>query len=166
MTIKIGDFEIDAIFFDFDGIFTDNKVWTSTNGEEFVACSKSDSLGLDEFRKFLTDKDLVLRLALISKETNSVVNFRAKKLKLESFTGVDNKADFIQNSCKISPRKYVFFGNDTNDVEAMRNAAFSLSPRDAHSEAAQVASFLGKRGGGDGFVREGLEYIQSLIRSR
>ena len=162
MTITIGKFEIKAIFFDFDGVFTNNKVWISSKGEEFVACSKSDSLGLDEFRKFLFDENLSVRLTIISKETNKIVNYRARKLKLECFTGIDNKAGFIQDYCKLSPREYVYFGNDTNDIDAMQNAAISLSPCDAHPMAARVASFLGKHKGGEGFVREGLEYIRSL----
>ena len=159
----MGNFKIDAIFFDFDGVFTDNKVWISSSGDEFVACSKSDSLGLDDFRKFLFQEKLQLRLALISKETNGVVVARAKKLNLECFTGIDNKADFIQNSCNVLPKEYIYFGNDTNDIEAMQNAAHSLAPRDAHPATAHAASFIGKHDGGNGFVREGLEYIKHLI---
>ena len=163
MTVTIGDFKIEAIFFDFDGVFTDNRVWISSSGDEFVACSKSDSLGLDDFRNFLFQESLQLRLALISKETNKVVLARSKKLNLECFTGIDNKAVFIQNSCNILPKEYIYFGNDTNDIEAMQNAAHSLAPRDAHPAAANAASFLGKHSGGNGFVREGLEYIKYLI---
>ena len=163
MTVTIGNFKIEAIFFDFDGVFTDNKVWISSRGIEFVACSKSDSLGLDDFRKFLLQERLQLRLALISKETNRIVVARAKKLNLECFTGIDNKADFIQNSCNVFPKEYIYFGNDTNDIEAMQNAAHSLAPRDAHPAAAHAASFLGKHDGGNGFVREGLEYIKHLM---
>lgn len=163
MTVAIGNFKVDAIFFDFDGVFTDNKVWISSSGDEFVACSKSDSLGLDDFRNFLLKKSLQLQLALISKETNKVVVARANKLKLECFTGIDNKADFIQYSCNVLPKRYIYFGNDTNDVEAMQNAAHSLAPRDAHPAAAKAASFIGKHSGGNGFVREGLEYIKHLI---
>lgn len=163
MSVTIGKFKIDAVFFDFDGVFTDNKVWTSSSGEESVLCSKTDSLGLDDFRNFLFYKDLHLRLAVVSKETNKVVNARASKLKLECFTGIDNKAEFIKTFCKVLPNQYIYFGNDSNDVEAMQNAALSLAPRDAHPEAANVATFLGKLNGGNGFVREGLEYIKSLI---
>lgn len=163
MSIQIGPHHIESIFFDFDGVFTDNKVWTSSSGEEIVVCSKSDSLGLDDFRQFIKEQDLNLRLAIISKETNKIVQVRAQKLGLECFTGVNNKAKFIENNCKVSPKSFIFFGNDINDIEAMSNAAISLAPNDAEPEAKDVAIFLGKRSGGNGFVREGLEYIKTLI---
>ena len=163
MSIIIGSYSIEAIFFDFDGVFTDNKVWISSTGEEFVVCSKSDSLGLDNFRQFIEEQSLQVRLAIISKETNEVVKIRARKLRLECFTGVDNKANFIANSCKLSQKSYIYFGNDINDIEAMNHAAISLAPKDAEPRAIEVATFLGKSSSGNGFVREGLEYITTLI---
>ena len=32
--------------FDFDGVFTDNRVWVDENGTEQLAFSRSDGLGL------------------------------------------------------------------------------------------------------------------------
>ena len=32
--------------FDFDGVFTDNRVWVNERGEEALAFSRSDGLGL------------------------------------------------------------------------------------------------------------------------
>jgi 3-deoxy-D-manno-octulosonate 8-phosphate phosphatase KdsC-like HAD superfamily phosphatase len=34
------------VFFDFDGVFTDNRVWVNQRGEETLAFSRSDGLGL------------------------------------------------------------------------------------------------------------------------
>ena len=34
-----------AILTDFDGVLTDNCVFSGSSGEEFVKCSKYDSLG-------------------------------------------------------------------------------------------------------------------------
>ncbi len=39
---------IEFIAFDFDGVFTDNLVYTSETGEESVACWRSDGLGLSK----------------------------------------------------------------------------------------------------------------------
>jgi len=163
LSIRIGSHNIEAIFFDFDGVFTDNKVWTSSTGDELVVCSKSDSLGLDSFRKFIEEQSMQLRLAIVSKERNEIVQIRARKLRLECFTGVDDKANFITSRCKVSQKSYIYFGNDINDIEAMNHAAISLAPNDAEPRAKDVATFVGKSSGGNGFVREGLEYIRSLI---
>ena len=43
--------DIEIIVFDFDGIFTNNKVYINQNGEETIRCDKSDSLGFDLLKK-------------------------------------------------------------------------------------------------------------------
>ena len=37
---------IGLVVFDFDGVFTDNRVWVSEAGEESVACWRGDGIGL------------------------------------------------------------------------------------------------------------------------
>ena len=44
------DFIPKALILDFDGVFTDNKVLTNSEGIESVNCSKLDSLALSNFR--------------------------------------------------------------------------------------------------------------------
>ena len=45
--------KVHTIIFDFDGVFTNNKVYLNQDGSETIKCDKSDSLGLDIFRNFL-----------------------------------------------------------------------------------------------------------------
>ncbi len=163
MSLIINSKEIEAIFFDFDGVFTNNKVWTSSTGDEFVVCSKKDSLGIDIFRQFLDLQKIELRMAIISREKNSVVEYRAKKLNLECHSGISDKVECIDGIFKTKRNSYIFFGNDSNDIGAMKGASLSLAPSDAEPDVLAVASFIGKQRGGEGFVREGLEYITSLI---
>jgi 3-deoxy-D-manno-octulosonate 8-phosphate phosphatase KdsC-like HAD superfamily phosphatase len=42
---------IDALFFDFDGVLTDNLVYFDQNGKELVSFSRSDGLAFDVLRK-------------------------------------------------------------------------------------------------------------------
>ena len=52
--LSLPNFEnIHTIIFDFDGVFTDNKVLVSQDGSEFVSCSKEDSLGLDILKNLI-----------------------------------------------------------------------------------------------------------------
>ena len=44
---------VHTIAFDFDGIFTDNKVYSTQEGIEIIRCDRSDSLGLDILKKFI-----------------------------------------------------------------------------------------------------------------
>ena len=50
MTSRIID-RIDYLFFDFDGVFTNNKVIVNEDGKESVECSRGDSLGLSFLKK-------------------------------------------------------------------------------------------------------------------
>ena len=44
---------LDRLIFDFDGVFSDNKVLTGSTSEEYVVASKDDSIALGGFRKML-----------------------------------------------------------------------------------------------------------------
>lgn len=153
---------IKAICFDFDGVFTDNLIWIGESGEEFVVCSKADSLGLDLFRDFLRENKLDLRMMIVSKETSKLVPLRAKKLGLECHHAVDNKALHLQNVCGLSRKEFIYFGNDQNDSEAMKNAFYSLAPKDADKTILEFASFVSEYCGGRGFIRDGLQHLITL----
>ena len=62
---------ITAIAFDFDGVFTDDRVLVSQNGEESVFCSRSDGMGIGLLR------DAGINMIIISKEKNPVAAARA-----------------------------------------------------------------------------------------
>jgi len=70
------------IIFDFDGVWTDNKVITDSNGIEFVITSRADSWGLNIFRKMILDNSLEIDMMVATTETNKVVVQRCNKLNL------------------------------------------------------------------------------------
>jgi len=150
--------ELDLIVFDFDGVFTDNKVHVSASGEETVVCDRRDGLGIRMLRH------IGFRMFILSLETNPVVAVRAKKLGLEAVTGCPNKLRLLREYSEknnIDLSKTVYMGNDLNDLEAMRAVGFSVCPSDAHEDVRNIAScVLGARGG-DGAVRELSEMILS-----
>jgi N-acylneuraminate cytidylyltransferase len=60
------------VVFDFDGVMTDNRVWIASNGEEWVAASRGDGLGLDRLRR------LGIELFVLSAEAHPVVGARCR----------------------------------------------------------------------------------------
>lgn len=148
--------DIDLIVFDFDGVFTDNKVYTSQDGSEMVQCDRRDGLGLDLLRKE------GYAMFILSTETNPVVEARAKKIGLKSVFGCGNKLNFLQTYMKeheIDPSKTIYVGNDINDLEAMQFVGFPVAPNDAHPDILRIASLVLRADGGDGAVRELCEII-------
>tara|TARA_E500000331_G_C16996065_1_gene599887 strand:+ start:97 stop:654 length:558 start_codon:yes stop_codon:yes gene_type:complete len=162
--------KVHTIIFDFDGVFTNNKVYLNENGSETIACDKSDSLGLDIFRNFLKINKLDIEMFVLSKEKNSVVSSRCKKLKLKCFNGVNNKLEFVKdyllNKKKSNSKNLyegiIYLGNDLNDYEIMQVAGFSVCPNDGNFMIKSIANIILNNNGGDGFVREFIEELISL----
>lgn len=165
---RISDHEkYEYIFFDFDGVWTDNYVFTDSKGNELVRTSKSDSLGLYLFRQTLEKQDIALNLLIISKERNLTPKRRAEKLNIECVTGVDDKLKFAKSYLRRDSKEIlsnvIYLGNDLNDLEIMKEAGYSMCPSDSHEEIQKISDFVGTRLGGQGFVREALMYISDMI---
>jgi len=154
---------IHTIVLDFDGVFTDNKVWVDQDGKESVRCDRGDGLGFDMLRSFSLQKGWDLRYFILSKETNNVVSSRALKIRVPCVQGVQNKADYLIDYLKdnkMSSEGLVFVGNDLNDLASMRLSGFSFAPSDAHPLVRNEATFVFPQNGGEGFVRA---FIESLL---
>lgn len=155
---------IHTIIFDFDGVFTDNKLWLNENGEEFVCCNRADGLGLDILRSFINKQKLTLDCFILSKEKNLVVNQRAKKLKIKCYQGISNKLEFTMEYLekrfgenKESINGVIYLGNDLNDLAVMKKVGFSIAPSNSHPAIKKIASAVLNTGGGEGFVRTFIE---------
>jgi|SRR3990167_996991 len=153
---------IHTIVFDFDGVFTDNKVYLTESGIEMVRCDRSDGLGVAMLKKMLHGHDV--DIFILSTEKNAVVMHRAKKLGLDCIHGSQDKLNtlthrLMQRFGSVSDRfdGVVFLGNDLNDVEVMRRVGYSYAPSDAHFAVKAIATEILEKKGGDGFVREFVE---------
>jgi len=160
---------IHTIVFDFDGVFTDNKVWVDQNGLESVRCDRGDGLAFDLIRAFKRQGKLKAELFILSKEPNPVVLSRANKLKLECKHGVSDKLSFMQEyfETRFKDNKdyfkgLIYLGNDLNDLPLMRNAGYSVAPADAHLKVREVAHFVMEQRGGEGFVRAFIELLLGI----
>ncbi len=170
MKIKFPDIRsIHTIVFDFDGVFTDNKVYVSEAGLESIRCDRGDGLAFDILRTVCAKKQLNLEYFILSKEKNAVVEMRAKKLKIPCFFGVGNKLNFMekyfveQRPNDSDPFSgFIYLGNDLNDLPAIDRAGFSVVPNNAHCMVKFAASVALPQNGGDGFVRAFIEKLLGI----
>ncbi|MEN6579313.1 MAG: acylneuraminate cytidylyltransferase [Anaerolineaceae bacterium] len=142
---------------DFDGVFTDDTVITDQEGRESVICSRSDGFGLDMLRQHGKVHALIL-----SREENPVVSARARKLKLEVYQGVQDKAQAIQQLIKernLAQAEVIYIGNDLNDLPVLPYVGYFACPQDAHSEVIRRADLVLSKPGGRGAIRELVEII-------
>lgn len=155
---------IHTVAFDFDGVFTDNKVWVDQDGCESVRCDRGDGLGFDFVRLYKSRGKLDAEFIILSKEKNPVVAARAAKLKLACHQGIGDKVGFMESylrgrlgDAKDHFRGLIYVGNDLNDVSLMRRAGFSVAPSDAHPMVRGLADMVLDQPGGQGFVRAFIE---------
>lgn len=142
---------IQAIIFDFDGIFTDNKVTVAEDGKESVTCNRADGLGIKMLR------ENKIPLLILSTESNQVVGRRAQKLALEVIQGIEDKKDALLIYCKkneINPKNVMYVGNDVNDYEVMKIVGYPVAPKDAHPEIRRMAKYIINKKGGEGVAKE------------
>ena len=147
---------IGLVVFDFDGVFTDNKVYTAQDGTETVMCDRRDGLGVKMLREH------GVPMFILSLETNPVVAARARKLQLDVEGGCEDKAEFLEQYLQehdIGSENLIYMGNDLNDLEAMKLAGFSVAPADAHPRVVEIADLVVTATGGNGAVRELCEII-------
>ena len=144
------------VVFDFDGVFTDNKVYTAQDGTETVMCDRRDGLGVKMLREHGVD------MFILSLETNPVVEARARKLELDVESGCEDKAQFLARLLEergIKPENVIYMGNDLNDLDAMKLAGLAAAPADAHPVVLEAADLVVSATGGNGAVRELCEFI-------
>lgn len=156
---------IHTIVFDFDGVFTDNKVFVDENGVEAVCCDRGDGLGLDLLRAFIEAKSWDLKYYILSREKNPVVMARAQKMQIACVQSISNKAHFLSTQLIENNQTsdgLVYLGNDLNDLAAIRFAGFSVAPIDSHPLILAEADLVLSKKGGNGFVREFTELLIGL----
>jgi 3-deoxy-D-manno-octulosonate 8-phosphate phosphatase (KDO 8-P phosphatase) len=137
--------------FDFDGVFTDNRVWVNERGEELLAFTRSDGLGLRRL------DDVGVKYLILSMEQNPIVSARAQKLRADCMQGVEDKLSVLRERTEqlgVSLEETAYVGNDINDADCLRAAGVPVVPADAWPEVMPLARWVLSRPGGAGCVRE------------
>jgi len=148
--------DIQLIVYDFDGVMTDNKVIIFEDGTESIVANRSDGLGVEILKK------RGINQIILSTESNNVVRARAKKLDLPVIYACEDKKSTLIKYCKEKGHnlsKVVYVGNDINDLEAMEVVGYPIAPADAHIEIKKIAKIVTKVRGGDGVIREIVDFI-------
>lgn len=142
---------VDAVVFDFDGVFTNNMVNVNQYGDESVTCSRGDGMGLSELKRF------EIPLIVLSSEKNPVVLARCQKLNIEVKYGLNDKAETLREWIfkeGFRSENVIYIGNDINDVECLKSVGCSVVVSDAHDDVKPFANIILAAPGGHGAIRE------------
>ncbi len=144
--------QVKMLVMDFDGVLSDNRVWTDETGKESIAANRSDGLGIE-----MLQQAGGVDIFVISREENPVVARRCEKLGIGYKKGVQSKRDALQQLLaerKISAEQVVFLGNDTNDLPCFPLVGCAAAVADSHPDVLQQADLRLSKKGGYGAVRE------------
>ncbi|MDH5721447.1 MAG: HAD-IIIA family hydrolase [Spirochaetia bacterium] len=149
--------DIKVLFSDIDGTLTDGRLYYSADGEALKVFHVKDGMGIKNWQK----RGFIFGL-LSARKSRAVIK-RAEDLGIEHLgLGIENKIEWMQNWLKENNLQWeniAYIGDDLNDLEIMKNSAFSAAPFDAVEEVKNRANFVAKESGGLGAVREVIDYM-------
>ena len=144
---------IRCLALDVDGVLTKGEIIYTSSGEEVKAFHAKDGLGL------ALAKRMGLQTAIITGRTSFMVERRAKELNISHIQmGSHNKSAALQELLHTLQLE-AYMGDDLNDLGIMSKVGLAMTPQDGVSEVQAVAHYICQAKGGEGAVREAVEYI-------
>jgi YrbI family 3-deoxy-D-manno-octulosonate 8-phosphate phosphatase len=144
--------KVTTLIMDFDGVFSDDKVYLDEDGHEFVCCDRGDGMGISLLRQYTRITPLI-----ISRDVSTISHARAKKLKIEAFSSVLEKGKAVTALATergIKPEEIIFLGNDLPDLETYDHVGYFVCPADAQPYVRRHADLVLAHRGGKGAIRE------------
>lgn len=176
--------KITLLLFDVDGVLTDGKLFIfpapagveQTTQQHAAKHGGQGGFGLIsqsfvEAKGFHAHDGTAISLArlggirtgLITKRISETVALRARDLKLEHVhQGIQDKLTVFEEILRaegIPASEAGFVGDDVIDLPVMRNCGFAVAVANAREEVKKGAHFVTPHSGGDGALRDAVEYI-------
>src|SRR5437868_13110796 len=176
--------KIKLLLFDVDGVLTDGKLFifpvppgTQQTVQQHAAQHGGEGgFGLHsqtyiEAKGFHAHDGTAISLArlggiktgLITKRLSETVALRARDLKLDHVhQGINDKLGVFKDILKqeqISAAEAYFVGDDVIDLPVMWNCGFAVAVANARDEVKRDAHYVTKHNGGDGALRDAVEFI-------
>ena len=149
---------IKYLVMDVDGTLTDGKIYMGNDGEMMKAFDIKDGCGIHDV---LIPAGITP--VIITGRSSKILENRCKELGITNLhQGIRNKIEkLLTITTNLSSVAYI--GDDINDLSCMEpiKEAGGLvgCPADAVQKVINLADFVSKRNGGNGAVREFIEWI-------
>lgn len=149
---------IKLLVMDVDGTLTDGRINISEKGEMFKSFHVRDGYALKHILPMAQ-----ISTAIITGRQSQIVALRAKEIDIQYvYQNVSDKLSKLLEICEMSKiplEQVAYIGDDLNDIMAMQNCGLAACPRDAVKEVKDVCDYVCKEVGGNGAVREFIDWI-------
>tara|TARA_B100000886_G_scaffold190530_1_gene131111 strand:+ start:8039 stop:9196 length:1158 start_codon:yes stop_codon:yes gene_type:complete len=147
--------KIKVFLSDVDGTLTDSGMYYFNRGDESKKFNTKDGKGFELLKK------AGVKVGIITSEKTSIVEKRAKKLKVDYlFQGMEHESKLkaaleICQKEEISLAEVAYIGDDINCKELLLNVGLAACPSDSHSNIKKIENIkIMSKKGGEGVVRE------------
>lgn len=157
---------IRLLFMDVDGTLTDGKIYISPQGELFKAFNVKDGYGVHN----LLPQASIIPVVLTARESAIVQNRCCELGIVHCYQGCrDKEAKLIELAYEFDLypneqgvyHEIAYIGDDIIDLSCMQRCGVKGCPADAVAEVKAVCDYVCTTSGGQGAVREFIEWIIS-----
>ncbi|MFB3917290.1 MAG: KdsC family phosphatase [Terriglobales bacterium] len=181
---KVRARKIKLLLFDVDGVLTDGKIWLfpappgAQQSTHAAAAEKADGGGyaivsqnMVEAKGFSAHDGTGISLAhlggirtgLITKRISETVALRARDLRVTHvLQGIADKRRAFEDILRkegLRPEEVAYIGDDIIDLPVMRACGLAIAVPNAREEVKDEAHVVTDHAGGDGALRDAVEYI-------
>ena len=148
---------IKLLALDIDGVLTDGSLHYGSKGEIVKVFNSHDGFGVK------LAKLSGIEVAIITSRTSDMVAARAADLGISHvYQGVPDKRALLASLLEKLGYGWpgvAFMGDDLVDLPAMIRCGMAIAPANAHAQVKTRAHYVTQAKGGEGAVREAIEYI-------
>jgi len=176
--------KIKLFLFDVDGVMTDGKIWifpapagvpesslqkaSAHGGQGGFGLVSSSLIEAKGFNAHDGTGISLLKLAgiktgVITKRMSETVALRARDLRMDHvYQGIQDKRSAFEEILRkesLKADEAAFVGDDVIDLPVMRHCGLAIATKNARPEVKREAHFITPHSGGDGAVRDAVEYV-------
>ena len=154
--------KIKMLVMDVDGTLTDGHIYIGAEGEMMKAFHVQDGYAIAHI---LPEKGITP--VIITGRKSRIVEKRAAELKITHLhQGISDKLTKLKEVAAelgADASEIAYIGDDVNDLDCIRWCGVTACPADAVSEVLPEVSYVCRREGGRGAVREFVEQFLSMM---
>ncbi|MBL8151995.1 MAG: HAD hydrolase family protein [Blastocatellia bacterium] len=149
--------KIKLVLMDCDGVLTSGHITLLPDGEEVKSFHSHDGQAIVLMRQFH------IKTGIISGRGSKALEKRAHENRIDFlFQHSNNKLSDYQKILEqsgLTDEQVAYIGDDLPDIAVMRRVGFAVAVANAAPEVKATAHLVTEKSGGDGAVRESLEFI-------
>jgi YrbI family 3-deoxy-D-manno-octulosonate 8-phosphate phosphatase len=148
---------VELILSDVDGVLTDGGLIFDNQGIEVKRFHARDGLGIKLWRRG------GFKFGVLTARTSHIVKLRSTELGVDVIRqGFEDKlsvAHEVATELGLTMEQVGYIGDDLPDLPVMRSVGLAVAVADACDEVRTAAHYVTKLPGGQGAVRDAVEYI-------